>query len=120
MFVSICMAKLSAPVLSSKLMQNGHPRPLKLLVRWQSRILSVMKKQWFALATILALSCSERTATAAPPVFRHHFIARDLPITTQGVGDYGLTALVDLDRDGDLDFVLGGRSAKPSQLYWFE
>jgi len=52
--------------------------------------------------------------------FRHHFISRELPITDRGVGDYGLTALVDVDRDGDLDFVLGGRPFKPSQLYWFE
>jgi hypothetical protein len=52
--------------------------------------------------------------------FKHHFISRDLPITDKGVGDYGLTALVDLDRDGDLDFVLGGRPEKPSVLYWFE
>lgn len=52
--------------------------------------------------------------------FRHHFIARELPITEKGVGDYGLTALVDLDGDRDLDFVLGGRSSSPSQLYWFE
>ena len=52
--------------------------------------------------------------------FQHHFIARELPATDKGVGDYGLTALVDLDGDGDLDFVLGGRPFKPSQLYWFE
>ncbi len=56
----------------------------------------------------------------APFQFRHHFINRDLPITDKSVGDYGLTALVDLDGDGDLDFVLGGRPFKPSQLYWFE
>ena len=35
-------------------------------------------------------------------------------------GDYGLTALVDIDKDGDLDFVLGGRGAPPARLYWFE
>src|SRR5678815_773340 len=52
--------------------------------------------------------------------FRHHFIERALPVTEKLVGDYGLTALVDLDRDGDLDFVLGGRPFNPSQLYWFE
>ncbi len=52
--------------------------------------------------------------------FRHHFIDRDLPVTPRGVADYGLTALVDLDRDGDLDFVLGGRPFQPSQLYWYE
>jgi VCBS repeat protein len=56
----------------------------------------------------------------APPLFRHHFIDRDLPVSTRGTGDYGLTMLVDLDRDGDLDFVLGGKPAQPSQLYWYE
>jgi hypothetical protein len=63
---------------------------------------------------------SERTLFAADFQFRHHFISRELPITDKSVGDYGLTALVDVDRDGDLDFVLGGRPFKPSQLYWFE
>jgi len=52
--------------------------------------------------------------------FQHHFISQDLPVSPQGTGDYGLTALVDIDRDGRLDFVLGGRFTKPSQLYWFE
>lgn len=57
---------------------------------------------------------------AAEAKFQHHFIARELPVNERGVGDYGLTALMDLDRDGDLDFVLGGRPSAPSQLYWFE
>ncbi len=52
--------------------------------------------------------------------FRYHLISTDLFVTPQGTGDYGLTALVDLDKDGDLDFVLGGRQVKPSTLYWFE
>jgi hypothetical protein len=63
---------------------------------------------------------SESTTLSADFQFRHHYISRALPITEKGTGDYGLTALVDLDRDGDLDFVLGGRPFKPSQLYWFE
>lgn len=33
---------------------------------------------------------------------RHHFIDRTLPVSNTSVGDYGLTALVDLDRDGNL------------------
>ena len=52
--------------------------------------------------------------------FRHHAVGNSLFVTPAGTGDYGLTALVDLDRDGDLDFVLGGRQTHPSQLYWFE
>ncbi len=52
--------------------------------------------------------------------FAHHFVDRDLPVRNATVGDYGLTALADLDRDGDLDFVLGGRGVPPSTLYWFE
>lgn len=60
------------------------------------------------------------SVSAAEPKFKHHFIDRELPINAQGYGDYGLTALVDLDNDGDLDFVIGGRASQPSQLYWFE
>jgi hypothetical protein len=52
--------------------------------------------------------------------FRHHFINGDLPVSPRGTGDYGLTALVDLDRDGDLDFVFGGKPSQPSQLFWYE
>ncbi|HUF62420.1 MAG TPA: VCBS repeat-containing protein [Verrucomicrobiales bacterium] len=51
---------------------------------------------------------------AAELRFQHHFIDRDLP------GDsYGQTAFVDLDRDGDLDFVTGGKGPNKS-VYWFE
>ena len=53
-------------------------------------------------------------ASGAELQFRHHFIERNLPVTDKLVGDYGLTALADLDRDGDLDFVLGGRPFNPS------
>jgi hypothetical protein len=68
---------------------------------------------WFC----IGLGCP---SSAADFQFQHHFIDRDLPIGERGTGDYGLTALVDLDRDGDLDFVLGGRGVKPDRLYWFE
>ena len=72
------------------------------------------------LALILATIWLAEKAPCADLQFRHHFIDRSLPVTDKLVGDYGLTALVDLDRDGDLDFVLGGRPSNPSQLYWFE
>src|SRR4249919_2511985 len=52
--------------------------------------------------------------------FRHHFIDQTLPQNARLQGDYGLTALVDIDKDGDLDFVLGGRQPAPDRLYWFE
>ncbi|MCX8109610.1 MAG: VCBS repeat-containing protein [Verrucomicrobiae bacterium] len=52
--------------------------------------------------------------------FVHHFIDRTLPLAENGVGNYGLTALTDIDRDGDLDFVTGGRPSKTPRLYWYE
>lgn len=67
----------------------------------------------------LAVVQPER-ASAADSQFRHHFISRDLPVKNKTTGDYGLTALTDVDGDGDLDFILGGRPFNPSQLYWFE
>lgn len=56
--------------------------------------------------------------------FEHRFIDLDLPIAQGWVGDYGQTALVDIDGDGNLDFVIG-RMRGPqwgfrSVLYWFE
>ena len=69
-----------------------------------------------ALAVLLTFNSGSLLA-AADFQFRHHFIDRTLPATESYVGDYGLTALVDLDRDGDLDFVVGGRPFQPSQLY---
>src|SRR5436190_24071390 len=81
--------------------------------RVRHRILPTL---WIAGIAVLG----EGSTRAADFQFRHHFISRDLPVRDKSVGDYGLTALVDVDRDGDLDFVLGGRPFKPSQLYWFE
>jgi hypothetical protein len=62
------------------------------------------------------------TASAADVAiqFRHHFIDQTLPQNERLQGDYGLTALVDINRDGRLDFVCGGRQPKPDRLYWFE
>lgn len=77
----------------------------------------------FALGKVslgLLLAWTTTVGSAADFQFRHHFIDQTLPVSDSHVGDYGLTALVDLDRDGDLDFVLGGRPSQPSQLYWFE
>ena len=44
--------------------------------------------------------------------FRHHYIDRDLPGRS-----WGQTALADVDRDGDLDFITG---QDRSDIYWYE
>lgn len=72
------------------------------------------------LACVVMTALVEAVAAGADFQFRHHFIDRTLPVRDNTVGDYGLTALADIDRDGHLDFVLGGRPFNPSQLYWFE
>ncbi|HEY7119600.1 MAG TPA: VCBS repeat-containing protein, partial [Tepidisphaeraceae bacterium] len=57
---------------------------------------------------------------AAAPQFEHHTITTDLPVGPNRVGDYGQTALADLDGDGRPDFVLGRKGAGDrSVLYWF-
>ncbi len=76
-----------------------------------------MRICWCVVLWILVANHSNHAGELS---FRHHFISRELPVRDKTVGDYGLTALVDLDRDGDLDFILGGRPASPSRLYWFE
>jgi len=46
--------------------------------------------------------------------FQHHFIAQEFSGTW-----IGLSALVDVDRDGRLDFVFGAGQPSPTTLYWF-
>ena len=75
-----------------------------------------MRRIRFVLAATAVLAAS--AATAAEFRFQHHYIDRDLPIYQGWIGDYGQTALVDVDRDGKLDFILG-RQGKPATIYWF-
>lgn len=55
-----------------------------------------------------------------PYRFQHHYVSRDLPLV-RGIGDYGQSALADLDGDGKLDFVCGRKGpGNEAVLYWFE
>lgn len=69
---------------------------------------------------LLLLVFTVRAAEAPFPAFRHHFMDQSLAQNARPQGSCGLTALVDIDRDGDLDFVFGGRQPRPERLYWFE
>ena len=85
-----------------------------------------MKQTTFFLSFIILSSflvesgCKSKTTGVPELAFKHHFIDLTLPMNDQGYGDYGMTALVDIDKDGKLDFVLGGRTPAPSRLYWYQ
>jgi hypothetical protein len=72
--------------------------------------------QRYKLASAAIVSCLALMTTSAGGEFKfqHHYIDRDLP------GDsYGQTSLVDVDKDGRLDFVTGGKD-KDKHIFWFE
>ena len=72
--------------------------------------LLVMNVRFLILALVLAAS----SVALGEFKFKHHFIERDLPAK-----DYGQTSLVDVDRDGDLDFITGGKDPQ-KHIFWFE
>jgi len=60
-------------------------------------------------------AADQPAAPAAAPTrmeFRHHYIDRELPGRF-----WGQTALADVDRDGDLDFITGQQRA---DIFWYE
>jgi hypothetical protein len=63
---------------------------------------------------LLPLPCAVATQPDEGAVFRfrHHFIDRD-----PGCGSLGQTALVDMDGDGDLDFITGEQGGT---IWWYE
>jgi hypothetical protein len=82
-----------------------------MLKSWTSFLFVAFVSSWF----------NSSPAGAESPKFEHHFITTDLPIGQNGQGNYGQTALVDIDKDGDLDFILGRKAGgRNSILYWFE
>ncbi len=69
-----------------------------------------------ALTTVLmAASAQWLPAGISPALFRHHYIAREMPGRNVGMG---CPSLADFDRDGDLDFAVSNRG--DNILYWFE
>jgi hypothetical protein len=70
------------------------------------------------LALIAFASSVVFAADSGPFCFEHRFIDADAPFP-KGVYGFGLTALADLDRDGDLDFITGHRRFG-DPVYWYE
>jgi hypothetical protein len=69
-----------------------------------------------ALGIATTLSPAAETASA-PPAFRHHFIAAELPGKNVGLG--GLE-IADFDRDGDPDVVICDCDGQNSGVAWLE
>ena len=58
-----------------------------------------MRSRIFSTLLIVSIAVlGESVMFSADFQFRRHFTSRELPITAKSVGDYGLTALVDVNR----------------------
>jgi hypothetical protein len=55
-------------------------------------------------------------ASPPPIVFAHHLVSTDLPLAGGGIGDYGQTALADLDRDGKPEFIVGRKRHRDGKI----
>jgi len=80
--------------------------------RWDS-IDNMNKTTQILLVIVTALSLLADVAMGEFK-FKHHYIDRNLPAK-----DYGQTCLVDVDHDGDLDFITGGKDPQ-KHIFWFE
>jgi hypothetical protein len=64
---------------------------------------------------VLAAFQQAALAQISANLFRHHYIATDMP--GDNTWGFGTSALADFDKDGDLDYAVGNRGDK---IYWFE
>lgn len=64
---------------------------------------------------ILVMFGCAAEAQIGPALFRHHYIAREMPGQNVGIGS---SVLADFDKDGDLDFAVSNRG--DTNLYWYE
>jgi hypothetical protein len=79
--------------------------------------------------TLLSLSGFARAAQGVSsmpsdsPSFRYHRIPANLPLYRGDIGDYGQTAVADIDKDGRLDFIIGRKRQLDwkieGTIYWF-
>jgi hypothetical protein len=85
---------------------------------WRFAVKTKHPSWWFRAGQSLIWSVAmlglAACALAGELRFQHHYIDRELPGTS-----YGQTSLVDVDKDGDLDFITGG-NADGRSIFWFE
>ena len=69
------------------------------------------------LVAFFMVGCRTRSKAGPVRLFRHHFIATDIPMAPQTQWGFGTPVLADFDRDGDLDFAVSVRDQK---MFWYE